>query len=154
MEKKRILVAVLTAVLTVIPLAGHAEEELFDTKAAAKHLEQGVAYMNAKNLDAAIREFEESAGMNPEAEAFYYLGYAYYLKGRNGDADSRAQSLENFDKAYELDPNFSPTRYKPGEPAPAAAQNAPTQLETPAPPAPQSAQALVPEAPQQEQPKQ
>jgi len=146
MKKERILAAVLTAVLGIIPLSGHAEEELFDTKAAAKHIEQGIADLKAKNLDAAISEFEESASINPEAEAFYYLGYAYYLKGRSGDADSRVQSRENFDKAYELDPNFSPSRYKPAEPAPAALQKQ-EQTEPPAAP-PEPAQAAEPAAPQ------
>jgi len=153
MAKKSLLAAALTAVLCILPLAGHAEEELFDTKAAAKHTDQGIAYLKAKNLDAAISEFEESAAMNPEAEAFYYLGYTYYLKGKKGDANNRVLSLENFDKAYEIDPNFSPTRFKPGEPVPAAAEQKPEKTETPAPPAAQPAQAAEPAAaPQQPKP--
>jgi tetratricopeptide (TPR) repeat protein len=128
MNKKRILAVVLTAALSIIPLAGHAEEELFDTKEAARHLDQGIAYLKAKNLDAAISEFEETAAINPEAEAYYYLGYAYYLKGRRGDADSRVQSRENFDQAYDIDPNFSPMRYKTGEPMPAVAPKEQEQI--------------------------
>jgi tetratricopeptide (TPR) repeat protein len=118
MIKNRALMAVLTILLGLAPLAGHAEDELFDTKAAAQHIEQGIAFLKAKNFDAAIKEFEESAETSPEAEPFYYLGYAYYLKGRAGDGESRRLSRENFEKAYEIDPTFSPVRYKPAQPAP------------------------------------
>ncbi len=118
MGTNRTLVFVLTILAVVAPLIGYGEEELFDTKAAAEHIEKGISQLKAKNLDAAIAEFEESASISPEAEAYYYLGYAYYLKGRNGDGESRKLSYENFEKAYEIDPSFSPTRYKPPEPAP------------------------------------
>jgi tetratricopeptide (TPR) repeat protein len=150
MEKKLVLAAVLTAALCIIPLSGRAEEELFDTKAAAKHTEQGIVYLKAKNLNAAIKEFEESAAMNPEAEAFYYLGYAYYLKGRGGDANSRVQARENFDKAYELEPNFSPTRFKPAGPPPVALEKKQEQAESPTSAATPSAPTTEPAAPQQQ----
>jgi tetratricopeptide (TPR) repeat protein len=94
-------------------------EEPFDTATAAKHVEQGVAFLKAKNFDAAINEFEEAASVNPDAEAYYYLGYAYYLKGKKGDGESRKKSRESFEKAYEINPNFTPSRYKPAGPAPA-----------------------------------
>jgi tetratricopeptide (TPR) repeat protein len=103
-------------------LSAHAAEELFDTKAAVQHMEQGIAFLKSGNYDSAVEEFEESAAISPDAEAFYYLGYAYYQKSRKGDADSRSKSRENFEKAYEIDPNFSPTRFKPSEPAPAPVQ--------------------------------
>ncbi|MGE5172805.1 MAG: hypothetical protein ACM3MD_03140 [Betaproteobacteria bacterium] len=120
MGTNRALVFVLPILLGLAPLMGHAEEELFDTKAAAEHIEKGIAQLKAKSFDAAIVEFEESASISPEAEPYYYLGYAYYLKGRSGeDGESRKLSRENFEKAYEIDPNYSPTRYKPAEPVPA-----------------------------------
>ncbi len=122
MKAIRVSVVVLSLLLGLAPLAAFAaEDDLFDTKAAAEHLEKGLTELKAKNYDAAVAEFEESASISPEAEAFYYLGYTYYMKGRAGDEESRKLSLENFDKAYEIDPNFTPTRYKPAEPAPAAA---------------------------------
>ncbi len=119
MGTNRALVFALTILLGLAPLMGHAEEELFDTKTAAEHIEKGIAQLKAKNFDGAIAEFEESASISPEAEAYYFLGYAYYLKGRSGDGESRKLSRENFEKAYEIDPNYSPTRYKPAEPVPA-----------------------------------
>lgn len=93
--------------------ASFAEEELFDTKTAGAHLEKGIAQIRAKNYTAAVNELEESVSIYPDAESFYYLGYAYYMKGRAGDSESRKSSIENFDKAYELDPNFTPNKYKP-----------------------------------------
>jgi tetratricopeptide (TPR) repeat protein len=121
MKKNRILMVVVTILLGVTPLAGQADE-LFDTKAAAQHIEQGIALLKAKNIDDAINEFEESASISPEAEAYYYLGYALYLKGRTGDEESRKLSRENFEKAYEIDPNFTPARSLPADPAPVMSQ--------------------------------
>jgi Tfp pilus assembly protein PilF len=92
-----------------------AEEELFDTKAAESYLEKGISHLRTKNVDAAVDALEESVSIAPEAEAYYYLGYAYYLKGRGGDGESRKRSIESFEKAYELNPQFSPSRFKPAE---------------------------------------
>ncbi len=142
MRKNRVLLLVLFFAIVLAPLAAHAEEELFDTKAAAEHIEKGIAQLKAKNYDDAIKEFDESATIAPEAEAYYYLGYAYYLKGRNKDDGNRQKSRENFEKAYEIDPNFTPTRYKPSQPAPALGHptrgeaQAPAEIEKPAPSAP------------------
>ncbi|MDA8423337.1 MAG: hypothetical protein M0Z89_08405 [Nitrospiraceae bacterium] len=119
MKNKSLLVVLfLIALLGAAVFPAQAEEELFDTKAAAQRIEKGIADIQAKNFDAAITEFEAAAEINPDAEAYYYLGYAYYLKGRTGDKESRIKSRENFKNAYEIDPNFTPTRLKPTEPAP------------------------------------
>ena len=143
MRKNPILAFVLAAVLAALSLSAHAAEELFDTKAAAMHTEQGIAFLKAKNYDAAIAEFEQSAQINPDAEAYYYLGYTYYLKSRKGDEASRNKSRENFEKTYEIDPNFSPTRFRPTEPAPGQMLRQPEQkapaAQTESKPAPASA---------------
>lgn len=152
MKNKSLLVVYLIALLGMAAFPAHADEELFDTKAAAQHIDKGITYIKAKNFDAAITEFEAAAEINPDAEAYYYLGYTYYLKGRSGDKESRSKSRENFDRAYDIDPNFTPTRYKPTEPAPAAVQ----QSEQPEPStssAPSSTTtAPAPDKPQQAQP--
>ncbi len=141
MRKNRVLMLVLFSAIVLAPLAAHAEEELFDTKAAAEHIEKGIAQLQAKHYDDAIKEFDESATIAPEAEAYYYLGYTYYLKGRNQDDGNRERSRENFEKAYEIDPNFTPSRYKPiqtpalEQPTQGEAQ-APAEIERPAPSAP------------------
>jgi tetratricopeptide (TPR) repeat protein len=115
-RNKLTVLCVFAAMLVVEPVVGHSAEELFDTKTATLHIEKGITHLKAKNYDAAIKEFEESSVINPDAEAFYYLGYAYYMKGKiSNDSGSRKKAVENFDKAYELNPNFTPTRFKPEE---------------------------------------
>jgi tetratricopeptide (TPR) repeat protein len=136
MRMNRLLLIILVIGLGSAPLTGRAEEELFDTKAALQHIEQGFARLNAKDYDAAIAEFEQSAAISPEAESFYYLGYAYYLKGRKGNGENRNLSRENFEKAYEIDPNFTPRR-----PTPAEAAGAPPATEQPGPSSPEPAPA-------------
>ncbi len=157
MGKNRIVVVVLIIALGLAPLAAYAAEELFDTKASEDHIEKGIAHLKAKNYDAAISEFEESASISPEAEAYYYLGYAYYMKGRTQDGESRKKSLEYFNNAYEIDPNFTPSRYKVAPPeqqpqaasAPAAVGEAPAASPAePAAPAP-AAPATSPEQPKE-----
>ncbi len=118
MGKKYVLTLIVFLALGSVTLTAHAADELFDTKAAAEHIDKGIAYLKAKNFDAAVKEFDESSSISPEAEPFYYLGYTYYLKSRKGDKESRKLSLENFQKAYDIDPNFTPTRYKLAEPSP------------------------------------
>jgi tetratricopeptide (TPR) repeat protein len=118
MAYNRSLIYVLTAMLSMAAAPAFPAEEVFDTATASKHLEQGISHLKAKDFDAAITEFDESASISPEAEAYYYLGYAYYMKSRKSDGENRQKALENFDRAYEMDPNFSPTRFKPSEPAP------------------------------------
>jgi tetratricopeptide (TPR) repeat protein len=118
MAYNHVRVGVLTVMLIMAVGQVFAADELFDTASATKHMQQGFSYLNARNYDAAIHEFEESTAINPEAEAYYYLGYAYYLKSRKVDGKSRVKSRENFEKAYEIDPHFTPTRYQPAEPAP------------------------------------
>ncbi|MCK9419878.1 MAG: hypothetical protein M0R70_10920 [Nitrospirae bacterium] len=147
MAYNRSLIVVLTVMLSmVVAVPAFSEDELFDTATASKYREQGISCLKAKDFDAAINEFNESAAIAPEAEAFYYLGYAYYMKSRKGDGESLRLSLENFKKAYEIDPNFSPTRFKPSEPAPQLIIQPPTAA-APVEPQPDAAQAPAPEQP-------
>ncbi len=118
MRRSLAIILFLWAVTVVTPLMSLAADDLFDTKAAADHLEKGIAHLKAKQYDAAVAELEESASINPNAEAYYYLGYAYYMKGRTGDGENRKNAMENFEQAYEIDPSFTPTRYKPAEALP------------------------------------
>jgi tetratricopeptide (TPR) repeat protein len=152
MRNSRVLAGVLMTALSMAAVFANAEEELFDTKTAEKHIEQGIAYLKANNYDAAINEFEESTAVLPDAESFYYLGYAYYMKGRKQDGESRKMSMENFEKAYELDPNFTPTRFKPAEPAPAGIPGKQDLTASPEPVAPQSSTTPTPPQPEQLKP--
>jgi len=134
MRKPLIIMLVITAVIMETQIVSYAADELFDTKTAAEHMAKGIAHLMAKQYDAAIGELEESASVYPDAKAFYYLGYAYYMKGRKGDGEIRKNAMENFERAYELDPNFTPTRLRPAEPLPSIPEQKNTEnVQTPAP---------------------
>jgi tetratricopeptide (TPR) repeat protein len=131
MNKNGIVALIITALVATFATPVFSAEELFDTATATKHIEQGITQLKAKKYDAAVKEFEESAVINPDAEAYYYLGYTYYLKGRSGEEESRKKSREYFDKAYEIEPNFSPFRFKSADAAQAGMkrQEAPVNAE-------------------------
>lgn len=114
--QKRISV-ILCALLALIisPSATYAAEELFDTKAAEVHIEKGIKGLKAGRYDSAVQEFEAASEIQPDADVFYYLGYAYYMKGKDGDEESRKKAMENFEKAYEINPNYTPSGFKPEE---------------------------------------
>jgi tetratricopeptide (TPR) repeat protein len=114
--------------LSILPGLGHAADELFDTEGAAALMNKGVSDLMLGHYNAAIEALEESVGIDPQAPAFYYLGYAYYMKSKKGDGENRTKAMENFDKAYELDPGFTPIKIKAEEPA---AAPAPSSITTP-----------------------
>ncbi len=116
-----------------------AQEELFDTASAAEAMERGVHLLGSRNYDGAIDALEESVGIAPTAESLYLLGYAYYMKGRSGDEESRQLAMENFRQAYAMNPNFSPNRFVTPEIMTAPQPPSPAQDATPAAAAPASA---------------
>jgi len=150
MRKSLIMMLLVTAIITEMQIVSYAADELFDAKTAAEHMAKGIAHLKAKQYDAAIDELSESASVYPEAEAFYYLGYAYYMKGRKGDGESRQNAMENFEQAYELDPNFTPTRYMPAEPLPSKPEQ--KNIETRQIPTSDASPQQTPEAQQPAQP--
>lgn len=154
-------VLVLTLLSVAAPFAPAAEEELFDTKGAAAALEKGLKLIRQKNYDAAVEALEDAAATSPEieAEALYYAGYACYLKGRAGDEDARQRSVEFFDRAYEINPNFSPNKVRPADiiAGPGAAQGGDITPAAAAPastlaPQAQPAPAAPPKAPEPSKP--
>jgi tetratricopeptide (TPR) repeat protein len=138
-------VLVVMLLFIVSPALSIAEEELFDTKAGSAGLEKGLKLIKAKKYDAAVEAFEDAAATSPaiEAEALYYAGYACYLKSKSGDEDARQRSIEFFDQAYEINPNFSPNKFKPTEPMPGPAAQQGGDV-TPASAAPASKLAVPP----------
>lgn len=137
--RKMLAVLIGAAILVLVQaVAAPAQEELFDTKAAAEALEKGVHLLGARNYDAAIEAFEEAVGTAPNAESLYLLGYAYYMKGKSGDEESRQRAMENFRQAYEMNPNFSPNKFVIPE-IMTAPQAAPAADATPAAAAPAAA---------------
>ncbi|HUI68492.1 MAG TPA: hypothetical protein VL087_09860 [Nitrospirota bacterium] len=150
MRKSLIMALLITAIIMGTQIVSYAADELFDAKTAAEHMAKGIAHLKAKQYDAAIDELEKSASTYPEAEAFYYLGYAYYMKGRKGDGESRKKAMENFEQAYELDPNFTPTRLWPAKPLPQKPEQKNT--ENPQVPAPEASPQQTPNELQPTQP--
>jgi tetratricopeptide (TPR) repeat protein len=146
MTYNRSLIFVLTVMVSMIAAPAYPADELFDSATASKHIERGISFLKSKNFDAAIKEFDESATIAPEAEAYYFLGYAYYMKSKKVDGESRRMSLENFEKAYEINPNFSPARYQPSEPAPQRTAT-PSPAAAPVDPKPAAQQPPAPEQP-------
>jgi tetratricopeptide (TPR) repeat protein len=154
---------IVSALLSAAILAGgapqqaRAAEELFDTKAASELIEKGINHLISKNYDAAIKAFEESASVSPDAEPYYYLGYAYYMKAKKtNNPESRKKSMENFAKAFELNPNFTPSRFKP-EATPAEAEAKQKKVEPAEPDAPMittETPGQPQEQPQEQQPQQ
>jgi len=137
MGTNKIIAFGLASMLFVLPAAVFAQDELFDTKTAGTHVEKGLALLKEKKYDDAIAEFEEAADIYPAAESYYYLGYTFYLKGKKNDAASMKKSRENFDKAYELDPNFAPGKTRPVETIPPGTEiKSVESASTPAPAAP------------------
>jgi tetratricopeptide (TPR) repeat protein len=135
---RNVLAVIFVALLAAGSMAtlSAAEEELFDVKAAAEHLANGIKLIAAKNYDGAIEELEDAVSAAPSAEAYYRLGYAYYMKGKAGDEGSRQRAMECFEQAYDLDPNFSPNVYGAPEVIEAPDQGA---IDSPAAAAPASA---------------
>jgi len=121
MGKIKSVIFVAIMMLCILPGLGHTADELFDTEGAAALTNKGVSDLMLGHYNAAIEALEESVGIDPQAPAFYYLGYAYYMKSKKGDGENRTKAMENFDKAYELDPNFTPIKIKTDEPAAAPA---------------------------------
>jgi tetratricopeptide (TPR) repeat protein len=132
--RRTVAILVVSAVVFAGVQLANAEEELFDTKTATAHVEKGLAHLKDKKYDSAISELEEAVSINPDAEAYYYLGYAYYMQGKKGDTESRKKAIESFDKVYELNPGFTPSRFKSNEAAERTQKVETT--ETPEPPAP------------------
>ena len=126
MRKLKPVIFVAIMMLCIMPGPGRAADELFDTAGAAELTNKGVNDLMLGRYDAAIEALEESVGIDPQAPAFYYLGYAYYMKGKKTDGENRTKAMENFDKAYALDPGFTPIKIKPSEPA--AAEPAPAPV--------------------------
>ncbi|MEJ2183893.1 MAG: DUF5684 domain-containing protein [Nitrospirota bacterium] len=83
---------------TVILLAGvlRAQESNVDFEKAIDAYNQG-------RYEEAIGHLEAYATDWPEAYAYYFMGYAYYKLGKFQKAN------ENFDQAFLIDPEYSPT---------------------------------------------
>ena len=90
-----------------------AADELFDTKAADAHFQEGINLYFKQQYEDANKEFEEAIKINPDdAKAYYFIGYSYY-KLKN-----MPKAMETFEQAYHLDQRYSPIpqTHPPGQP--------------------------------------
>jgi len=71
------------------------------TANAKTYQDYGIKSIKAKKYDDAIKYLAYSAKAQPDANTYYYLGYAYYAKG------DKANALSSFQQALKLNPNHS-----------------------------------------------
>ena len=74
MRNDRAIVIILTALLSFISPMVYAADEVFDTQGATLHIDKGIAYLKAKNYNAAIKEFEASAEIAPRGRTLLLFG--------------------------------------------------------------------------------
>ena len=67
---------------------------------ANRFLQEGYEKQMAGEVDAAIELYRKSLELTPTPEAYTFLGWAYSLKGRFGDA------IRECEKAVRLDPEY------------------------------------------------
>jgi len=65
---------------------------------AEQYLAQGNKFLKAKQYDKAIQYYSASAKMKRTDAAYYYMGLAYYMKGK------KAEALSSFQNALKVNP--------------------------------------------------
>ncbi len=74
-------------------------------------IDAGLAAFKKRRFSKAEAEFQKAVAADPSsAAANFYLGYTYYkiAEPRRRDSAGKQKALEYFDKAFELDPSFTP----------------------------------------------
>jgi len=66
----------------VIALAVVLASGLLFAATPEQYLAQGNTFLKAKQYDKAIQYYNASAKMKPTDSAYYYMGLAYYMKGK------------------------------------------------------------------------
>jgi TolA-binding protein len=72
--------------------------------------ERGLSSYMKRDYSSAVAYFKEHVARMPDAEAYYFLGYASYELGQTKDAAGY------FREAYLIDPNFTPMVRNYGKP--------------------------------------
>lgn len=124
-------------------LGGPAEaDELFDSRAADAHFQQGLKLYFNQQYANAVKEFEEAATIDPDnAKAYYFLGYSYYkLK-------DMPKAMETFEEAYHLDQRYSPIPKNSSPIQPEVAPSPESQSSPESEPSPETQSSPDPESP-------
>jgi tetratricopeptide (TPR) repeat protein len=81
------------------------------TGAAQANIDAGLAAFKKRRFSKAEDEFKKAVEAEPSsAAANFYLGYTYYkiAEPMRRNSPGKQKALEYFDKAFELDPSFTP----------------------------------------------
>jgi tetratricopeptide (TPR) repeat protein len=81
------------------------------TGAAQANIDAGLAAFKKRRFSRAEAEFLKAVEAEPSsAAANFYLGYTYYkiAEPSRRNTPNKQKALELFDKAFELDPSFTP----------------------------------------------
>lgn len=93
---------IVLCVLMIVTLADAKKKITKPTERAVYHNNQGVSFLNRKDLERAEFEFKTAIELAPEyIEAFNNLGIVYKIKGNLPDAEA------NFKRAIELDKEYT-----------------------------------------------
>ncbi len=79
--------------------------------AGQANIEAGLAAFKKRRFSKAEAEFRKALEADPSsAAANFYLGYTYYkiAEPQRRNSSGKQKALELFDKAFELDPAFTP----------------------------------------------
>ena len=79
--------------------------------ASAPTIDAGLAAFKKRHFAKAEAEFKKAVEADPSsAAANFYLGYTYYkiAEPHKRNSAGKQKALEYFDKAYQLDPSFTP----------------------------------------------
>ena len=88
-----VCVVATSMVLLVVCASVSAEDDLF---------KKGLAAYMKRDYRSAVALLKEYVATKPDAEAYYFLGYASYK------LNQRKEAAEYFRESYLIDPNFTP----------------------------------------------
>jgi tetratricopeptide (TPR) repeat protein len=83
----------------IAKLSGGAAASAGGSGPAAQYLVTGHKYLKARQYDMAIKYYQASANVAPSAQAFKYMGTAYYFKGDMTNAKAA------YEKSLQMNPN-------------------------------------------------
>jgi tetratricopeptide (TPR) repeat protein len=106
-----VLASALVAAQEPAPGAAPPPQEPVATGAGQSSIDAGLAAFKKRRFSRAEAEFQKAVDADPSsAAANFYLGYTYYkiAEPHRRNSPGKQKALEYFDKAFQLDPSFTP----------------------------------------------
>ena len=106
-----VLASALVAAQEPAPMTAPDPQESAGAGAAQANIDAGLAAFKKRRFAKAEAEFQKAVASDPSsAAANFYLGYTYYkiAEPTRRNTPNKQKALEYFDKAFELDPSFTP----------------------------------------------